>query len=882
MTVAVDSTAESALSVSAATFSFVLTPVGVLSSLTIIVGHSPFSFDAIEISINGGADIAPGRFAAEATSTVGGFTGLIQAYHVSSPEIPVGPLTIVITRPNNTDTYWAAAMGCIADRDLTYFFLQTIASNQEGPLDEVNVDPLSPVVSVRAAILFSVLGTSPAAGADSTIIAEQDQGDFEFSAVYETVPGTGARPVGWTESGLIPYGAVYFAIVEYQGLSYSPGPSMWTYDPVFGVFFDLTADWRADKGITTERGLDSSQTNLPPRAGTATFSLDNTSGRYSPGNILIPRGTLITLYYGWEDTSYNIWSGVIDKVTQSPMRGDQSVDVSCLGMLSLLVNKPPLGAGPLSTEVKLLETTGDLIESILTEQMNFPGGYPASSAEVIVAYWWAEGKDPWTAILELINSEGPNATLYESEQEWNLIFLNRSYASVASAAITSNATFSDEAGDAIQMARPFSYDDGLDRLVNYARWELSERILDAEVSEIWRYSDELVLAANEEITFGIASTNGDPFTGTTSLLEGTDYVITAGTLASISTDRESGETSTLTIIAGAGGATVQFVQVRARLISVTRKTLYVNTIGSPLDTGVAKQEFNGATWEGVFSQYVIENLNAMVEMWSNGRPMCTVTFENVSDAVLTQQLTRQIMDRVTIHEVMAGIDEDFWITGIKHELTPGPRIKTTFEMVKCITTTPTPPDPVEDSIFAGDNAYQAYYPPNQALFTIEHPDNSGNWFSWVGASSFGNPPVWAGWWIEDVVIAQGATVLSAVLVIQSGRYANPYNYLNAILGAEAVDNAVDFITDPSVVTRVIGSETIDFNGVQNGPLTVDVTAIVQEVVNRAGWVSGNNIMFLFQGRYAGGTYKFWSPYAGNTTIAPTPYSTRRAYLTYEV
>lgn len=838
MPVAFDSSAESASSVSQATFSWTHTPVGTLVGLVVYVFRSPFSVDGCVCKVNGVEIDGIGIV----SSTDGSPTGNTIAFGLSRP--PAGVLTIEITRTNNTDLYYGASVGVTADT-LDIFFPEGAEASTVGALSEVAFGSDSPTNSLRVGGLFFAHADVPTIGAHSTALQNIDNGAYTYNLIRETTPGVGDQFVGWTDADSAGRAALYFEIAEYFGPSYSAGVSIWALDSTGAIWTDLTADWRADKGLSTMRGMDSSQPNLPPIAGSASFSLDNVAGTYLPGTGPIQRGTLIQIYYGLDGNQVELWCGVVDTIKQNPMLGDESVDVTCLGVISFLTGKPPFGHGPLSTAVHLLETTDELIQEIL-DQVNFPGDFSlgdGNPGEVISAYWWAEGKDPWTAILELLNSEGPNASLYETAYSWNLNFYNR-VASESGRMATPEAEFTDVPAGAIQIARPFNYDDGLDRLINYVRWELSERIFDAEVSNVWNYNDPLSLDPDEIATFGVSDSSSVPFTGTTSLAEGIDYVVLSGSVASISLDRESGETATLTVAASVAGVDIQFLQVRARLLSIVRKTVYVNTVGAPLDTGIAKQGFNGPTWEGIFSSYIIENINSMVVLWSNGRPMVFLTLQDINDDVLYEQVYRELMDRITVVETQSGISQDYWITNIKHTVTPGPRLLTAFEAVKCISLSPAPPAPGVDRYYSED----ACWGWADGSFFGNNPLAAGGWYNGVTPSTSDASRAIAGWYFPNIAVANGATILSATIYVYwEGIAGYNYGWLNADVAFQDSDNAPSFVATPSISARTLDANSDAIIDVATADFTLDITDKLQDMVDRGGWASGNALMWLMYG-----------------------------------
>ncbi len=108
---------------------------------------------------------------------------------------------------------------------------------------------------------------------------------------------------------------------------------------------------------------------------------------------------------------------------------------------------------------------------------------------------------------------------------------------------------------------------------------------------------------------------------------------------------------------------------------------------------------------------------------------------------------------------------------------------------------------------------------------------------------------WAGYRIINVAIPNGATIRHAYLKVNWASIST--SAVEADVYGEASDNAAVFTTDVNNISaRTSTTATVDGNTVAiihdlaDGFRFYDVTAIVQEIVNRAGWVSGNAIVFI--------------------------------------
>ena len=132
-----------------------------------------------------------------------------------------------------------------------------------------------------------------------------------------------------------------------------------------------------------------------------------------------------------------------------------------------------------------------------------------------------------------------------------------------------------------------------------------------------------------------------------------------------------------------------------------------------------------------------------------------------------------------------------------------------------------------------------------------------------------------GYRFTGVTIPQGAVIDSAVIQLSnSDANANP----TCEISAEDVDDAVDFVTNPDIRERVMTTERtswLEANipvGFRDSP---SIAPLVQEIVDRPLWVSGNSIVLLVKGTGASGLFKAIS-YDG------TPANAAKLVITYTV
>jgi len=148
---------------------------------------------------------------------------------------------------------------------------------------------------------------------------------------------------------------------------------------------------------------------------------------------------------------------------------------------------------------------------------------------------------------------------------------------------------------------------------------------------------------------------------------------------------------------------------------------------------------------------------------------------------------------------------------------------------------------------------------------------NGNRYSHFGtrtSMAVGRGPVYDAWMgarFQSINIPQGATITSATLTLTKLAVAGtptPKIYGNDIDDAPTwgVGNQVRLITKTSATTNLDVASAVSVN---------NVTSIVQEIVNRAGWAPNNDIAFgIFTVKVAGSHY--WLAYQANTTNLTSP------------
>lgn len=141
-----------------------------------------------------------------------------------------------------------------------------------------------------------------------------------------------------------------------------------------------------------------------------------------------------------------------------------------------------------------------------------------------------------------------------------------------------------------------------------------------------------------------------------------------------------------------------------------------------------------------------------------------------------------------------------------------------------------------------------------------------------------NDEYWVGVRFTGVTIANAATINSASLILTAaGTYNASPNVVAFIVAAHASDNSGALTTTNGDLNNTARPQTTAVSGTWtqtsvtlDTEYSISITSVIQEIVNRAGWVSGNAITILVC-VHSTTTVSEWQDYFaydGSTTKAP--------------
>lgn len=214
----------------------------------------------------------------------------------------------------------------------------------------------------------------------------------------------------------------------------------WNSDGDFGdPNDDVTGDVLARGAVVFQYGRDQDRQIAPPAVGSMTMTLCNADRIYSPENTDSPiadelsPAAPVTVETVVNDVLYPLFAGRIDDFDVHPDRGDRSADITVVGLLALLQGVK------ISTELYQAQRTGTLIGVIL-DTVGWAGPRDLDLGATHVPWWWLEETDAYTALTDLLASEGPPSIAYVGGNG-TFIFRDRHHRLLRSASLVSQAVF---------------------------------------------------------------------------------------------------------------------------------------------------------------------------------------------------------------------------------------------------------------------------------------------------------------------------------------------------------------------------------------------------------------------------------------------------------
>lgn len=431
---------------------------------------------------------------------------------------------------------------------------------------------------------------------------------------------------------------------------------------------EATQDLISDVAISY--GRDQLRQLNPASVGSAAFTLVNASRKYSPewtasvlyGNLEPAKA--MRAQVSWGGTTFPLFQGRIDDYNVKADMADRSVDFTFLDGLNDLAN------AQLSTPVYQVMRTGELINVIL-DQVGWTAGRRLDLGATVVKYWWAEGTDAFSAINDLVKSEGAPSIAYVAP-DGTFVFHDRHHRIQSSTSITSQATFaqgpvfdcntSDPSG--LHFTAPFIYAHGWRDIVNSITFDVSERNADTDPSVVWSSEDTINLSTGQSVTLEVSST--EPFIDAVTPVAGTDYIKSGAGVETIQLSRTSGASVKITILALGGNVNLQNFQLRAKAIPVLRNIKVHRDDPGSITTHGERTYPDQAPWANANDAEAIAG--SILLRYAQRRPTVQLRVVTENPVHFLQIVNRTIGDRIHITNGEMGLDDDFFIEHVTHQI----------------------------------------------------------------------------------------------------------------------------------------------------------------------------------------------------------------------
>lgn len=435
---------------------------------------------------------------------------------------------------------------------------------------------------------------------------------------------------------------------------------------------DVSSDVRLTTPLQVTHGRDQAREYGPPTPAKLTGLLDNSDGKYSSANSASPLfgrlnpGLLDQLTVELLGVTYGLHTGYLDAPSEQPGVRQQLVSETSLDGLV------KLKAAVISTP-ELVGQRVDVAIGVCLDAAGWPAGLRRLAvADTTLARWVADGIDAFTAIKDLMYTEGPGANVYVDPATGELVFENRHYRLLTARCMTPQMTARAQGAEPV-FGQDFGYDPGVKGVVNSCTVPVNTYAI-GSLAAVWTGPTPVALAAGESRSFQVTTT-ADWFTGAVVPVTGTDYTLTGTALASVALSRTSGKRATLTLVAGAGSATITGLRVRAQTVTISRS--YVsNTVSGASASGVG---YGVRTFPSEFvpswlpdATTAQDYCNYVVSRYKDPVPTVRFVLNGMDETRLAAALAQRLSNRIRVIEPLrAHIDADFFVEQIADVIAMG-------------------------------------------------------------------------------------------------------------------------------------------------------------------------------------------------------------------
>jgi len=436
----------------------------------------------------------------------------------------------------------------------------------------------------------------------------------------------------------------------------------WSGDGTFtGNGENVTARVMSTPAVTVRYGRDQSRALAPITPGSAAFELDNTSRDYSPENGSSPLVGLIAparesrIVATLSGVSYTLWRGHLDEFDIDATPGDRRLKVTNIDVLA------DLNSSTISTPIFTGIRTGTAINNIL-DALGWTGGRDIDPGSTVIPYWWEEGTNAWDAILKVIHSEGPPAFVAVDAATGAFLYRDRAHRLVRTASKAVQTTFRDKGSDP-RFSWPLGYDAGWRDVINSVTFNVATRV-PTDPAVVWKSETPIDLGPRE--SRNVIMKTDSPLLKLSYL----KWDPTGIGAFAVAWSRISGEASAVTLTETAGGvARIDGLQMVGTLIPVSVTTQVKVEDSASIAKYGRKTYPNDAPWADVNDATAVANLVTIKR--SERLPIASVRLTGGTEAILSQQLARDLSDLVMVVDAETGLNDPFYIEQIQHSISGG-------------------------------------------------------------------------------------------------------------------------------------------------------------------------------------------------------------------
>lgn len=433
-------------------------------------------------------------------------------------------------------------------------------------------------------------------------------------------------------------------------------------------------------------GRDQARALAPVAPGRLTgLELDNVDRDYSPLNSssplsgLLGPGREVAVTAAYSGKVYSLYRGYLDGFGVSSDLADRRASFTAVDGLVQLKGVS------VATAVYPAARTGEAIGHIL-DAAGWTRGRDLDPGASTVRWWYADGDDALAAITELIEAEGPSATAYIGPAG-QFVFRDRHHRLIRDASTTVQATFRDAGAEPLHDP-PVTVDYGWRDVINRVEVKVDEREPAGSSAQVWIDETAFVLDPGQAKVITVRLQN-PVWAAIPPTWGGDDPDIVTVSAVSVTSElsRTSGQTLELTLrtLPSASPVVVSRVRLRAQPITTVR-SLTVSGEDTSSSRKGRKTHRPSTPWLTRHDAEAIVDL--ILGQRAERRPVITFTVINSSATALTQQLTRDLSDRVHVIDAEAGFVDDCYVEQIHHRISDGGRLHVTTFAAETVPTIP--------------------------------------------------------------------------------------------------------------------------------------------------------------------------------------------------